>query len=90
MYDIPYVHKLLPGGKLFTLLLVLPLNTTAVFEGLVIKITPKYWAGHVVAPNDCKGMNPDTWLIHIGMIVGSVAVVSLLSRKEKGKRDVKN
>ncbi len=66
------MHKLLPGGKLFTLLLVLPLNVTAVFEGLVIKITSKYWAGHVVAPNDCKGMNPDTLFMHIGMIVGSI------------------
>jgi hypothetical protein len=42
MYDIPYVHKLFPGGKLFTLLLVLPPNVNAVLKGLVIKITAKY------------------------------------------------
>ena len=90
MYDIPYTHKLLPGGKLFTLLLVYTTKHNCCIRRISYQDHPKYWAGRVVAPNDCKGMNPDTWLIHIGMIVGSVAVVSLLSRKEKGKRDVKN
>lgn len=90
IYDIPYVHKLFPGGKPFTLLLVIPLNVNAVLEGLVIKITAKYRAGHVVAPNDCNGMDPDPRLMHIGMIVGSFVPVPLLGGKGKGKGDMEN